>query len=121
MTIKQMAMKRRRAGNKSVTDISTVPADACLACGTRMRERRGRIVFPVNGEKVSVPDALHLRCPIDGEIVLRLDDARHLRERALALYREKYGLLSSDEIRSLRERLHLTQGALAKLLRLGAN
>ena len=44
-----------------------------------------------------------------------------MREGALTLYREKYGLLSSDEIRSLRERLHLTQGALAKLLRLGAN
>ena len=44
-----------------------------------------------------------------------------MREGALTLYREKYGLLSSDEIRSLRERLRLTQGALAKLLRLGAN
>jgi putative zinc finger/helix-turn-helix YgiT family protein len=95
--------------------------DACPLCGTRMRERKARLVFPVNGEKVAVSDALHLRCPKDGEIVLRLDDARHLRVRASALYREKYGLLSSDEIRSLRERLHLTQGALAKLLRLGAN
>ena len=44
-----------------------------------------------------------------------------MREGALTLYREEYGLLSSDEIRSLRERLHLTQGALAKLLHLGAN
>jgi putative zinc finger/helix-turn-helix YgiT family protein len=102
-------------------DVSNLSADACPLCGTRMRERKARLVFPVNGEKVAVSDALHLRCPKDGEIVLRLDDARHLRERASALYREKYGLLSSDEIRSLRERLHLTQGALAKLLRLGAN
>jgi len=105
----------------NLPDISNLPADACPLCGTRMRERKARLVFPVNGEKVAVSGALHLRCPKDGEIVLRLDDARHLRERASALYREKYGLLSSDEIRSLRERLHLTQGALAKLLRLGAN
>jgi len=35
--------------------------------------------------------------------------------------RWRYSLLSSDEIRSIRERLHLTQGALAKLLRLGSN
>jgi putative zinc finger/helix-turn-helix YgiT family protein len=86
-----------------------------------MREHKGKLFFPVNGDKIAIPDALHLRCPKDGEIVLRLDDARHLRERALALYREKFNLLSADEIRSLRERLHLTQGALAKLLRLGGN
>jgi len=114
-------MKAHKTGKRKPPDVSTLPADACPVCGTRMRERRARLSFPVNGEKVAVPDALHLRCPKDGEIVLRLDDARHLRESALALYREKYGLLSSDEIRSLRERLHLTQGALAKLLRLGAN
>ena len=106
---------------KRFPDISTLPADACPICGTIMRERRGHLEYPVNGEKVAVPGALHLRCPKDGEIVLRLDDTRHLRERALALYRDAYGLLSSDEIRSLRERLHLTQGALAKLLRLGGN
>ena len=113
-----MLMKKHKRRPPAVSDL---PADACPVCGTRMRERRARLVFPVNGEKIAVPDALHLRCPADGEIVLRFDDARHLRERALALYRERYGLLSSDEIRSLRERLHLTQGALAKLLRLGAN
>ena len=47
--------------------------------------------------------------------------AVHLRESALAIYRRKYGLLSSDEIRSIRERLKLTQGALSKLLHLGGN
>ena len=106
---------------KRLSEISTLPADACPVCGTIMQERRARLDYPVNGEKVVVPDMLHLRCSNDGEIVLRLDDARHLRERALALYRDRYRLLSSDEIRSIRERLHLTQGALAKLLRLGSN
>ena len=112
---------RKTAQKKRFPDISSLPADACPVCGTIMRERRARLVYPVNGEKVVVPDAIHLRCPKDGEIVLRMDDSRHLRERALALYRDAYGLLSSDEIRSLRERLHLTQAALAKLLRLGGN
>jgi HTH-type transcriptional regulator/antitoxin MqsA len=42
-------------------------------------------------------------------------------EDAVSLYRRKYGLLSSDEIRALRERNGLTQAELAKLLRLGAN
>ncbi len=118
-------MKTARTVNanrkRKLSDISALPADACPVCGTIMRERRARLDYPVNGEKVVVRDALHLRCPNDGEIVLRLDDARHLREHALALYRDRYSLLSSDEIRSIRERLHLTQGALAKLLRLGSN
>jgi putative transcriptional regulator len=53
--------------------------------------------------------------------VLRFDEARFLRERAIETYRAKYGLLSAEEIRSLRERLDLTQEALARLLRLGSN
>jgi hypothetical protein len=67
-------MKTHGTRNKP-PDISSLPADACPVCGTRMRERRGRLVFPVNGEKIPVPDVLHLRCPKDREIVLRLDDA----------------------------------------------
>lgn len=54
-------------------------------------------------------------------MVLRLDDARSLLERALDIYRQKHGLLSAGEIRSIRIRLGLTQSALARLLRLGAN
>lgn len=86
-----------------------------------MREKRGKLRFPVNGEDIAVPGALHLACPKCREVVLRLDDARKLRERALGIYREKYALLSADDIRSTRERFGLTQVALAKLLRLGSN
>jgi putative zinc finger/helix-turn-helix YgiT family protein len=86
-----------------------------------MREKRGKLKLPVNGEDVAVPGAAHLACPKCHEIVLRLDEARLLREQALALYRKKYELLSGGEIRALRERFGLTQGALAKLLRLGSN
>ncbi len=95
--------------------------DACPICGTMMRARRAKLSLPVNGEEVVVLQAQHLRCPECLEIVLRFDEARQLRERALAKYREKYGLLSADEIRSLRERLGMTQADLASLLRLGPN
>lgn len=44
-----------------------------------------------------------------------------MHEDAVAIYRRKHGLLSADEIRSLRERFGLTQAELARLLRLGAN
>lgn len=86
-----------------------------------MRQRRGRLSARVNGEDEAVPAAPHLRCPKCEEVVLRYEDWRQLDERALAIYRKKYGLLSADEIRELRERLGLTQAGLARILRLGGN
>jgi putative zinc finger/helix-turn-helix YgiT family protein len=95
--------------------------DACPNCGTMMVERRGRLRLPVNGEEISVPSARFLRCPKDGEIVLRFQDSKQLHEDAIAIYRRKHGLLSAGEIRVIRERFRLTQANLARLLRLGAN
>jgi putative zinc finger/helix-turn-helix YgiT family protein len=86
-----------------------------------MAEVRGRLRLPVNGEDVSVPSVLHLRCPKCREVVLRFEDARRLNHDAIAIYRKRHGLLSADEIRAVRERFGLTQGELARLLRLGAN
>ena len=100
---------------------AALPADACPVCGTLMKDKRGRLPFPVNGEEMRVPDATHLACPKGHDPMLRLDDARRLRERAIELYRAKYHLLSGEEIRSLRERFGLTQAELARLLRLGQN
>jgi putative zinc finger/helix-turn-helix YgiT family protein len=97
------------------------PTDACPACGAVLRERRGTLRMPVNGEEIAVPDAAHLRCPKCGEVVLTMAQGRGFRQRALAIYREKYGLLSADEIRAIRERHGLTQAELARLLRLGGN
>jgi len=86
-----------------------------------MKERRGKLRLPVNGEEITVPEATHLICPRCHEVLLRSDDARRLRRAALEIYRAKYGLLSADDIRSIRERLDLTQAELAHLLRLGGN
>ena len=97
------------------------PDDACPACGTTLREKKGRLKLPVNGEEIAVIESPHLGCPRCHEVVLRFDDARRLRQRAQEIYRRKYGLLSADEIRSIRERFGLTQAELARLLRLGAN
>ena len=95
--------------------------NACPECGVAMKERRGKLKLPVNGEETTVPDATHLSCPKCHEVVLRFDDARRLRQRALETYRAKYGLLTAEEIRSLRERYGLTQAEMARLLRLGGN
>jgi putative zinc finger/helix-turn-helix YgiT family protein len=98
-----------------------LPSDACPVCGTPMKEKRSKLLFPVNGEEVRVADATHLACPKGHDPVLRAGDARRLRERAIDLYRSKYGLLTAEEIRSLRERFGVTQAELARLLRLGQN
>lgn len=86
-----------------------------------MKKRTGRLTVPINGEIISVPEIAHLKCPRCGEVILRLRDAQQLEDGANAIYRERHGLLSADEIREIRERLGLTQAALASLLRLGAN
>jgi hypothetical protein len=52
--------------------------DACPRCGTTMKEARGVLRLPVNGEEVAVPHAAHRRCPKCKEVVLRLEDARRL-------------------------------------------
>jgi len=86
-----------------------------------MKESRGELAYAVNGQDVPVAGASHLRCPQCGEVVLRHEEARRLREHAFERYRRDYGLLSAADIRSIRERFGLTQGAFAELLRLGSN
>lgn len=98
-----------------------LPDNACPTCGTIMRSVRGKLSVPVNGEKVTVPDMPHLRCPKCGEDLFSLAVARELERRGIDLYRAKYGLLSADEIRAIRKHHGLTQAQLARILRLGGN
>jgi len=114
-------MKTETRKRPMPTTGQSLPDDACPTCGTLMKETRGRLSLPVNGEEISVPAAAHLKCPKCGEIVLRFQDATRLHEDAIAVYRKKHGLLSADQIRAIRERFELTQADLARLLRLGAN
>ena len=113
--------RRKNKGSSVRRRAIVLPDDACPSCGTMMEDKRRKLSLPVNGEEVAVPRAPHLRCPGCDEVVLRFEDARKLQERAIEIYREKYGLLGADEIRALRGRLGLNQGALAQLLRLGKN
>lgn len=115
-------MKTSRAAKPRAAQPGRLVTDnACPECGTPMTDKQASLKFPVNGEEITVPGSPHLSCPKCREVVLRFDDARRLRQRALEIYRQKYGLLSADDIRSVRERFGLTQAELARLLRLGAN
>ena len=70
---------------------------------------------------MSVPGCSYLLCPACGETLTDLDQTYDLFKRAHALYRAKHHLLTPDDIRAMRGRHGLTQGALAKLLKLGSN
>jgi putative zinc finger/helix-turn-helix YgiT family protein len=115
------AMKRRSPKAQGTLSAVVLADDACPSCGTAMRETRGKLRLPVNGEEVTVPYAAHLKCPKCREVVLRANEAKRLGEDAIAIYRKKHALLSAMEIRAIRERFGLNQSDLARLLRLGAN
>ena len=103
------AMKANRRAAPRARHEVVRPDNACPECGAVMKERRSKLTLPVNGEEIAVPEATHLRCPKGHEVVLQFDDARRLRQRALEIYREKYGLLTADDIHSIRERHGVTQ------------
>lgn len=86
-----------------------------------MRERRGVLRLPVNGEEISVPGMTYLGCPECREVVLRYDEAGQLEEGALQIYRKRHGLLSAADVRSIRRRFGLKRADLARLLCLGAD
>ena len=115
-----MKTTRRPAGRKGFRG-RPLAEDACTSCGTSMKEARGRLRLPINGEEIAVPSASHQKCPRCGEIVLRFEEAKRLHEDAVEIYRRKHDLLSSRDIRALRERFDLNQAGLARLLRLGTN
>ncbi len=86
-----------------------------------MGKVRRSLALPINGERITVPRVPHLRCRRCGETLLSPAEAVAFDRQALEIYRRKYGLLSEQEIREIRERFGLTQAALSRLLRLGAN
>ena len=98
-----------------------LPDDACPTCGTSMEQSNAELPFVVNGEKVTVPGVPHLACPSCGEVVLRYEESKLLRGRAVDACRRSHDLLGAEEIRALRERLGLTQARFAALLKLGLN
>jgi putative zinc finger/helix-turn-helix YgiT family protein len=86
-----------------------------------MKPVRLRLTIRINGEPVAVDAVPHRRCPRCREAVLTYEETGAFNRRALETYRRRNDLLSEGEIRAIRERLKLTQGALSRLLRLGSN
>lgn len=108
-------MKRKTSRRAGVV----LPLDACPQCATKMNPSRGPLSFPVNGEEMKGLRVSHLRCPSCEEGMFTIAEAKEMREQAYAKYRKKYGLLTAEEIRQIREQLRMSQRDLAKRLHLG--
>jgi putative zinc finger/helix-turn-helix YgiT family protein len=115
------SLTKYRLSAKDLREGRVLPDDVCPTCGVLMKRKRGTLCLPINGEEIPVPSVPHLKCPNCGEAVIEYKEAKRHNEDAIAIYRRKYGLLSADEIRAIRQHYGLTQEALAGLLRLGAN
>ena len=95
-------------------------AAECPICGcVTLEERKGEYRFElpqsVSGKAVVIDDATWEKCTTCGEEILPPEVYRRLEiER-----RKQSGLLSPDEIRGVRERVGLSQEAIARLLGLG--
>ena len=94
-------------------------SDPCISCGGKMAPSTKPTSLLVNGEEMKGLRVRHIRCTKCGQAMFSIDEARQVRELAFEKYRKRYRLLTADEIRSLRERFHMSQRKLAEYLRLG--
>jgi putative zinc finger/helix-turn-helix YgiT family protein len=111
---------RTKSGSQQVSR-RRITADTCPTCGDEMKPSKKAISLPVNGEDVLVNGVPHRSCPSCGESLLGLEEARLLARTAIETYRRRHHLLTQKEIRAIRDHFGLTQGAFARLLRLGPN
>jgi HTH-type transcriptional regulator/antitoxin MqsA len=92
----------------------------CAGCGGRVTNITGPLSVELRGETVTVPCVEHERCAQCGEEFLSLAAVDQLQREAVAHLRAARGLLTPDEIRSLRHSLGVSQAALERLLGVGA-
>ncbi|GAV31941.1 MAG: type II toxin-antitoxin system MqsA family antitoxin [Coriobacteriia bacterium] len=91
----------------------------CAECGGEVVLSTAPIEIEVRGELVRVPGIEHAVCASCGEEYLSLDAAELLQKEAVRRVRTTRGLLTPEEIRSLRHSLALSQADLEKLLGVG--
>jgi len=93
----------------------------CPVCGTGTAKKVERKDYPAryNGEPVEVPSVEVFRCADCGEEFLTSEQARVLSVAVKNEVRKKLGLLSPEQITSIREKAGLTQAQLEERLGLG--
>ena len=92
----------------------------CSRCGNRLVPVEGERTMEFRGRSVTV-SARYLQCEGCGEMLVSPRDSTNASQRAADQVRRDEGLLTSSEIRAIRDRLNLTQREFEKLLRVGRN
>lgn len=89
----------------------------CPQCDAEVpvREIASHDTLRVRGELIRVPASV-LQCAVCKTVLSDPDRDEQVLQRAYAEYRTRHGLLTPEAIRGLRERCHLSQHALARLL-----
>lgn len=92
--------------------------ESCPLCGGKITIFRGKTDVTFGSRSVSVPDSYE-RCDACGEGFYAPGELERLERAAVTKIRAAEGLLSPAEIRSVRERLGLSQAAFEELLGVG--
>jgi len=92
----------------------------CNRCGGEYREVVKDRTVDFRGRSVTVPTR-YLECIGCGEVLIRPQDSGDSSRRAADIVRREEKLLTSAEIRTIRERLGLTQHKLEEVLGIGVN
>jgi len=92
----------------------------CPKCGSFQEtyEVTSEQTLPVRGENVTVSATVR-HCSVCEEALVSEECDSATLEKAYAVYRERHGLLTPQEIRSIREGYDLSQRAMARLLGCG--
>jgi len=90
----------------------------CYRCGKVMREGKTSLAGEYAGEKFEVPTQTMV-CAACGYTTLHAGQLDAFRTKLADLYREKHGLLTSQQIREIRTQLQMTQEEFANYLKVG--
>lgn len=92
----------------------------CLRCDNEEFKEKPEAVVEqeFRGETLKVQSPM-MACTRCGWLTADVTQLEELRRRTADAYREKHGLLTSDEIRTLRQRLGLSQQGFASLIKAG--
>lgn len=91
----------------------------CIECGGDVKLSSADVLYKVRGEAISVQGIEHYRCSSCGEEEFNAAQSEALRNSAHETYRALHGLLSPEEIKSIRDSFGLTQEEFEKVADFG--
>lgn len=91
----------------------------CVQCGTSLEWTVGPVEWDIKGERITVGHVEHALCAGCGEVYFADGVASEVHRRAVDTYKAEHGLLTGEEIRTLRQSLGLSQARFEHLIGAG--